>query len=311
MHLLLKPAARRVLAEPLTNAFHSCAYRFQTDYKQRRLDTLHKHWAQQMLKPEPEWIDPVLGKQNVPFILRVKAELGLPQRQVDAINADSTELLISGAEAAFKQQNKPVQSELDGEDDKLSSKIESRINELDAQKREAVRRIVSLRNSNESQAKTQAIQFAVKEFQRFEGDTGSPEVQAAVATIKIHYMVAHAKEAKKDAITKHSLENLVQRRRRILVYLRRVDPKRYLWTLEKLGLVDDSVCAEFHMSRKYLWKVKFYGDKTLAPKITKRDTLRQQKQADKDRKAERYLAEHNPEVFLKRAGSIKPKTGSV
>ena len=38
----------------------------------------------------------------------------------------------------------------------------------------------------------------IKEYARFEGDTGSPEVQIAVLTAQINRLTEHLKEHKKD-----------------------------------------------------------------------------------------------------------------
>ena len=42
-----------------------------------------------------------------------------------------------------------------------------------------------------------AIKFAREEMQRSPGDTASPEVQAAIATIKIHYGMQQVKTCQK------------------------------------------------------------------------------------------------------------------
>lgn len=76
----------------------------------------------------------------------------------------------------------------------------------------------------------------IKEFARFEGDTGSPEVQIAVLTERIQQLTRHLGEHKKDFASRRGLLMLVNRRRRLLNYLRRTSPERYQTILERLNL---------------------------------------------------------------------------
>ena len=59
-------------------------------------------------------------------------------------------------------------------------------------KRKAVMTILNLKHQRTRQKKM-AIKFAREEMQRSPGDTASPEVQAAIATIKIHYGMQQVK----------------------------------------------------------------------------------------------------------------------
>ena len=76
----------------------------------------------------------------------------------------------------------------------------------------------------------------IKEFGRFEGDTGSPEVQVAILTSRIQYLTEHLKEHKKDHHSRRGLLKLVGQRRNMLDYLRRKDIERYRSLIERLGL---------------------------------------------------------------------------
>ena len=79
-------------------------------------------------------------------------------------------------------------------------------------------------------------QAIMKEYARFEGDTGSPEVQIAILTNRITYLTEHLKEHKKDHHSRRGLLKLVGQRRNMLDYLRRKDIERYRAILEKLNL---------------------------------------------------------------------------
>ena len=68
------------------------------------------------------------------------------------------------------------------------------------------------------------------------GDTGSPEVQVAVLTSKIKALTEHLKENTKDFQTHRGLLVMVNRRKRLLSYLRKVGAERYLKLCQSLGL---------------------------------------------------------------------------
>lgn len=76
----------------------------------------------------------------------------------------------------------------------------------------------------------------IEQFRRSEEDTGSPDVQIAVLTHRINELTSHLNEHRKDHASRRGLLMLVSRRRRLLDYVRRHDPDRYLDLLEKLGI---------------------------------------------------------------------------
>lgn len=79
-------------------------------------------------------------------------------------------------------------------------------------------------------------QELIQEHGRSEGDTGSPEVQIAILTTRINNLTEHMRSNKKDHATKRGLLAMVSRRRRLLDYLRRIEPQRYLDIIGKLGI---------------------------------------------------------------------------
>ncbi len=76
----------------------------------------------------------------------------------------------------------------------------------------------------------------ITQFQRFEGDTGSSEVQIALLTDRIQYLTDHLRRNKHDYETRRGLLRLVGQRRRQLRYLSQTDVARYRTVLERLGL---------------------------------------------------------------------------
>ncbi len=76
----------------------------------------------------------------------------------------------------------------------------------------------------------------VNEFRRSDGDTGSPEVQVALLTERIRGLTEHFKEHKHDNHSRQGLLRMVNRRRKLLVYLKSSDPERYRELISRLGL---------------------------------------------------------------------------
>jgi len=76
----------------------------------------------------------------------------------------------------------------------------------------------------------------VKDFQRSDGDTGSPEVQVVLLTARIQHLTGHFSTHKKDHHSRRGLLKLVNQRRSLLDYLKRKDRDRYQGVIERLGL---------------------------------------------------------------------------
>ena len=76
----------------------------------------------------------------------------------------------------------------------------------------------------------------IKEFGRFEGDTGSPEVQIALLTERINELTEHLKIHKKDNHSRRGLLMMVGQRRGLLNYLAEQDIERYRAIIAQLGL---------------------------------------------------------------------------
>lgn len=79
-------------------------------------------------------------------------------------------------------------------------------------------------------------QAIIHHFALKEGDTGSPEVQVALATQKIINLVEHLDQNPKDNHSRRGLLKIVSKRRRVLNYLQNKDIKRYNELIKKLGL---------------------------------------------------------------------------
>ena len=79
-------------------------------------------------------------------------------------------------------------------------------------------------------------QGLIHDYKRGDGDTGSPEVQIAILTSRVNSLTEHMRTHSKDYATRRGLLAMVSRRRRLLDYLRKIDPQRYLDIIGKLGI---------------------------------------------------------------------------
>jgi small subunit ribosomal protein S15 len=79
-------------------------------------------------------------------------------------------------------------------------------------------------------------QQIIDKFATHKGDTGSPEVQAALLTEQIKNLTDHLKQHTHDVHSRRGLLSMVNKRRRLLQYLLKKDQDRYKTVIEKLGL---------------------------------------------------------------------------
>ncbi|WP_225071429.1 30S ribosomal protein S15 [Desulfuromonas sp. CSMB_57] len=83
---------------------------------------------------------------------------------------------------------------------------------------------------------TEKKQEIIKQFERHEGDTGSPEVQIALLSERITYLTEHFRTHKKDHHSRRGLLKIVGQRRRLLDYLKNKDVERYRAIIKSLGI---------------------------------------------------------------------------
>ncbi len=76
----------------------------------------------------------------------------------------------------------------------------------------------------------------IQEYARAPNDTGSPEVQIALLTTRIHQLTEHLKTHRHDEHSRRGLLKMVGQRRRHLTYLSCKDPERYKEIIQRLGL---------------------------------------------------------------------------
>ncbi len=76
----------------------------------------------------------------------------------------------------------------------------------------------------------------VKQYQRGGKDTGSPEVQVALLSRRIEDLSEHFKTHRSDHHSRQGLLRMVNRRRKLLEYIKTCDVNRYRDLISRLGL---------------------------------------------------------------------------
>ena len=84
--------------------------------------------------------------------------------------------------------------------------------------------------------KNEQIQEIVTQFGKNKNDTGSSQVQVALLTARIRSLTDHVKINKKDNHSRRGLVLLVSQRKKLLKYMRRVNPDSYLTMTNELSI---------------------------------------------------------------------------
>lgn len=83
---------------------------------------------------------------------------------------------------------------------------------------------------------TEAKAELVNRFKQGANDTGSVEVQVALLSAHITSLTEHLKQHKKDVHSKRGLVGMVNRRRKLLNYLKGKNEPRYQALIADLGI---------------------------------------------------------------------------
>ena len=76
----------------------------------------------------------------------------------------------------------------------------------------------------------------IKEYATKPNDSGSPVVQVAILSERINNLTEHFKTHGKDHHSRRGLLKLVQTRRSLLDYVKRIDEPRYKKLIDSLGI---------------------------------------------------------------------------
>ncbi|CAG8468953.1 11661_t:CDS:2 [Ambispora gerdemannii] len=205
--------------------------------KSRQIKRAHiKFKADRQKQEEDSRPDPISGIET-PFtksllrpeqVYQAATDPSLPRPKHYFLDQSDENLLFHTMPKAAKELNSQQQQANRG-DDVAEVKDEE-------EKAATLEKIVSLHNTNAKAISLYNVRQALKEFGRFEGDTGSPEVQAAVWTVRILNLHEHIKKNRKDKHNYRQLRMMVHKRQGMLKYLKRQDLGRYFDCLKRLGL---------------------------------------------------------------------------
>lgn len=84
----------------------------------------------------------------------------------------------------------------------------------------------------------------IKKFAASPKDTGSPRVQIALLSTQIEELTGHLKVHKKDNHSRRGLLKIISKRRRLLNYLSKSNPKDYLEIAKSLKITSQLRSAE-------------------------------------------------------------------
>lgn len=79
-------------------------------------------------------------------------------------------------------------------------------------------------------------QEIITKHKRSEADTGSCEVQIALMSARINHLTEHLRTHRKDFHSRRGMIQMINRRRKLLDYLKRHDLDRYKNIVLELGL---------------------------------------------------------------------------
>ena len=83
---------------------------------------------------------------------------------------------------------------------------------------------------------TEEKEKIINEYEKHQGDTGSPEVQVALLTRRIDELTEHLKIHPKDHASRRGLLKMVGNRAALLKYINKKDVRRYREVISRLGL---------------------------------------------------------------------------
>ncbi|KIP04168.1 hypothetical protein PHLGIDRAFT_31496 [Phlebiopsis gigantea 11061_1 CR5-6] len=184
----------------------------------------------------------VLATPQLPPTPRGVADLPLPHFMNYGVRADEKAKLfetlpVLTAEAEVKTKL-AAKDTLPQDLMEMAESAQSAGEKVEFYKAGMLARIIDLRNANARGLAYENRQRCVAAFSEpgKPNDTGRPEVQAAILTMRIRNVWDHLMKSRKDVASRRSLRTLVHQRQKILKYLKRLDRDRYDICLERLGL---------------------------------------------------------------------------
>ncbi|OBA27084.1 hypothetical protein HANVADRAFT_19567, partial [Hanseniaspora valbyensis NRRL Y-1626] len=232
---------------------------FKAERKKAAKERKEKNILKGMIKAKTfkNKCDPVFGSGERTFFTRLDAHL----QNMDTLIGEFTEQDIEKALILHEIIQKEENIKLKEANKEYSENLLKTQPEIESEKpiKDAILKILTVKNASNTEKLDLAIEFAKKEFQRHERDTSSGEVLAGILTTKIHFLAEHCKRYPREKRAFINLNRLVQQRQKALRHLKTSQPERYYFAITKIGLNDAAVFDEFHLSREYMQEFEFFG----------------------------------------------------
>jgi small subunit ribosomal protein S15 len=110
-----------------------------------------------------------------------------------------------------------------------------------------IQRMLSLNNANQEEIAKARMREIRKIFGRHERDTASPAITACAKSEQILALLDHLRKNKQDMSAYIKLQELITKRRKYLMYLKRTDFNSYFYVIKYYGIkdVDNASHKEF------------------------------------------------------------------
>jgi len=120
-------------------------------------------------------------------------------------------------------------------------------------------RATNLLTASAAELQTIKVGNIVEKYQRFEGDTGSTEVQVAVVSLRIQHMEEHMAKHRKDFGTKRRLQILSDRRRKLMKYLKGERFSKYELMLRDFGITEEHIWEHQRLPKRKFFASRMHG----------------------------------------------------
>ncbi|XP_045613948.2 small ribosomal subunit protein uS15m isoform X1 [Procambarus clarkii] len=157
---------------------------------------------------------------------------------------------------------------------------------------EDTRKLLSLKFATHGESMKIKHYEMLRRVQRHQLDTSSMEVKIAALTVKIQNLQRVTFKCKKNIIERVRLQEMIDRRKKLLKNLRKADYKRFEWLLEELNLLYRP------FPREYKW-------------ITRKDSLQKLVQMHGEELKEKRLAEYQAALELQKEPFLKEKVETL
>jgi len=145
--------------------------------------------------------------------------------------------------------------------------------------RKDIHNVASFRFASKRQLLQRRIKNTVTKYARFEGDTGSTEVQVAVVSERILWLREHMGQFRKDTVTMRALERYFHTRRKLMKYLKRERFDKYNLMLIDYNITEEEIWQWGRLAGRVTNETRYKGLNESKFDRAKRETWEAEEQA--------------------------------